>query len=82
MSATGEGEQADQLGLALGAQAPTCGVQGQSTQAQPISIDPNHWIRDGTVVMGCTWFYSSVTGVVPSAAAKSPEMGQTQSPGV
>jgi hypothetical protein len=49
---------------------------------QLISVDPNHWIGDGTVAMGCTGFYSSVIDVVPSAVAKSPEMGRARSPGV
>jgi hypothetical protein len=57
------------------------GPKGRARGRRLVSVDPDHRIGDGRLRWGAARVYGLVTGATPSAAAKSPEMGQMTSEG-
>jgi hypothetical protein len=81
MSATGEGERANQLGPVPGGagtdrQGPGAEYADTSDIRRSDPLD-----RGRTIAMGCAGFYSSVTGVTHYTVARLWEEKQTQSLG-
>jgi hypothetical protein len=57
------------------------GPKGRARGRGLVSVDPDRRIGDGRLRWGAARVYGLVTGATPSAAAKSPEMGQMTSEG-
>jgi hypothetical protein len=57
-------------------------AQGHSARARTVIRGSEPLDQGQTVAMGRAGLYSSVTGVAPSTATRSPDMRQTRSPGI
>jgi hypothetical protein len=82
VSATKGGRRADQSGPAPGGAGADRRAQGHSARARTVIRGSEPLDQGQTVAMGGAGLYSSVTGVAPSAATRSPDTRQTRSPGI